>query len=60
MFWKGSDIERSQNLWRRWMLACNMPRPGGKPLRPQYCFCSGGFFEGLKVSEAVEKQFIDV
>ena len=59
MFWKGSDVERSQNLWRRWMLACNMPRPGGKPLRPMYCFCSGGFFEGLKVSEASEKQFID-
>jgi alpha-galactosidase len=60
MFWQGSDIERSQNLWRRWMLACNMPRPGGKPLRPMYIFCSGGFFEGLKVSEAIEKQFLDV
>ncbi len=59
MFWKGSDIERSQNLWRRWMLASNMPRPQGKPLRPQFCFCSGGFFEGLKVSEAIEKQFFD-
>jgi alpha-galactosidase len=60
LFWKGTDVDRSQNLWRRWMLACNMPRPGGKPLRPQYCFCSGGYFEGLKVSEAIEKQFIDV
>jgi alpha-galactosidase len=60
MYWKGSDVARSQNQWRRWMLACNMPRPGGKPLRPMYCFCSGGFFEGLKVSEAIEKQFIDV
>lgn len=60
MFWKGADVARSQNIWRRWMLACNMPRPGGKPLKPMYCFCSGGFFEGLKVSEAIEKQFIDV
>jgi alpha-galactosidase len=60
MFWKGSDPQRAQNLWRRWMLACNMPRPGGKPLRPMYCFCSGGFFEGLKVTEANEKLFLDV
>jgi len=60
LFWQGSDIERAQNLWRRWMLACNLPRPGGKPLHPQYTFCSGGFFEGLKVSEASERQFIDV
>jgi alpha-galactosidase len=60
MFWKGADLERSQNLWRRWMLACNMPRPAGKPLKPMYCFCSGGFFEGLKVTEANEKLFLDV
>ena len=59
VFGKGG-VERSQNLWRRWMLACNMPRPGGKPLRPMYCFCDGGFFEGLKVSEASEKLFLDV
>jgi len=60
MFWKGSDVERSQNLWRRWMLACNMPRPGGKPLRPMYCFCCGGYFPEYKASEAIEKHFIDV
>jgi alpha-galactosidase len=60
LFWKGEDVIRAQNLWRRWMLAHNMPRPGGKPLRPMYPFCSGGFFEGLKVSEAGEKQFIDI
>jgi alpha-galactosidase len=55
----GKDVDRSQNLWRRWMLAHNLPRPGSKPLRPMYCFCDGGFFDGLKVSEAIEKQFID-
>ena len=31
-FWKGDRV-RSQNLWRRWMLAHNLPRPGGKPMR---------------------------
>ena len=61
LFWKGSDTVRAQNLWRRWMLAHNLPRPGGKPLRPIYSFCSGWFFlPTLKVSEASEKQFIDV
>ena len=58
-FWRGDDALRAQNLWRRWMLAHNLPRPGGKPLQPIYPFCGGGFFEGLKVSEAGEKQFID-
>ena len=60
VFWQGHDVVRAQNLWRRWMLAHNVPRPGGKPLRAMYPFCSGGFFEGLKVSEASEKQFIDI
>jgi alpha-galactosidase len=57
-FWKGDRI-RAQNLWRRWMFAHNLPRPEGKPLKPMYIFCSGGFFPGLKVSEASEKLFID-
>ncbi|MBP6506228.1 MAG: alpha-galactosidase [Opitutaceae bacterium] len=60
LFWRGADVERAQNIWRRWMLADNLPRPGGQPLRPMYNFCSGGYFEGLKVSEASEKEFIDV
>jgi alpha-galactosidase len=29
MFWKGDAI-RSQNLWRRWMIAHNVPRANGK------------------------------
>ena len=57
--WRGGDPVRAQNLWRRWMVAHNLPRPGGKPPRPIYVFCSGGFFAGLKVSEASEKKFID-
>ena len=28
-FWSGEWIE-SQNVWRRWMIAHNLPRPGGK------------------------------
>jgi alpha-galactosidase len=31
--WKG-DWLRGQNLWRRWMLIHNVPRPGGRLPRP--------------------------
>ena len=57
-FYQGDRI-RAQNIWRRWMLAHNSPRPDGKPLAPMLTFCSGGFFPGLKVSETSEKQFVD-
>jgi alpha-galactosidase len=57
-FYRGDRI-RAQNLWRRWMLAHNTPRPAGPPLAPMLTFCSGGFFPGLRVSEASERQFID-
>ena len=30
-FWKGGDWLRAQNIWRRWMIAHNIPRPDGKP-----------------------------
>jgi alpha-galactosidase len=60
LFWAGDDVVRSQNLWRRWMLAHNTPRPGGQALGPLYAFCSGGFFPGLKVSAASERLFLDV
>jgi alpha-galactosidase len=59
LFWEGNDVARAQNVWRRWMLAHNLPRPHGKPLKPMSIFCSGGFFEGLKVSAETEKLFID-
>jgi alpha-galactosidase len=40
MFWKG-DWVRSQNLWRRWMIAHNLPRPGGKVVPTHYAGCFG-------------------
>jgi len=39
MFYRG-DRTRSQNLWRRWFLAHNMPRPGGRPMQPHLA-CAG-------------------
>jgi len=33
-FWKGDPV-RAQNIWRRWMMAHSMPRPGGHLPPPQ-------------------------
>lgn len=41
-FWKGDWI-RAQNIWRRWMLAYNVPRPGGKLPEPELFGCSAHF-----------------
>jgi alpha-galactosidase len=41
-FWKGDRL-RSQNLWRRWMLAHNVPRPGGK-LPPLFLSASSSYY----------------
>jgi len=43
MFWKG-DAVRSQNLWRRWMIAHNLPRTNGKLPPP---FTSGMGSSGI-------------
>lgn len=31
LFWHGSDVVESQNLWRRWYMAHNIPRVDGRP-----------------------------
>ena len=57
-FWQGDRV-RAQNLWRRWMLAHNLPRTrDGKLPPPILSSCSGGFFPGLRTSEEGERQFI--
>lgn len=58
-FWK-KDRLASQNTWRRWMRAHNLPRTGDGHLPPVILSsCSGGFFPGLKCNEADELKFID-
>jgi alpha-galactosidase len=57
-FWQGDRV-RAQNLWRRWMLAHNLPRTrNGKLPPPILSSCGGGFFPGLRTSEEGERQFI--
>ena len=58
-FYEGDWI-RAQNLWRRWMLAHNLPRPEGKPLRPEIAACSSHQFgEMIHANEKNQKFFID-
>jgi alpha-galactosidase len=54
------DWIRAQNVWRRWMVAHNLPRLNGKlppPLMP--ASSAGQFHEMQNANEANQKQFID-
>ena len=55
------DWIRGQNIWRRWMIDHNLPRPGGKPLEPMtggFCgfYCSSP--AELTIVEGDEKLFM--
>lgn len=41
-FWQGVDWIAGQNNWRRWMIAHNMPHPGGRPPAPMCPAQTGG------------------
>jgi len=57
-FWRGDWI-RSQNIWRRWMLAYNVPRPGGKPLPPMRSAMNCGTYGYTGTTEENQKLYID-
>ena len=58
-FWKG-DWTRSQNIWRRWMIAHNLPRVGGKLPPPQIAASSSRQYgEMIQANEDNQKMFID-
>jgi len=58
-FWQGDRV-RSQNVWRRWMLAHNLPRPGGKLPPVQMAACSSHQFgEMIHADSESQKFFID-
>jgi alpha-galactosidase len=60
-FWKGGDWIRAQNIWRRWMFAYNIPRPGGKLPQPQLlasdCLCGSALLTGA--TEANQIALVD-
>jgi alpha-galactosidase len=58
-FWKG-DWNRSQNIWRRWMMAHGMPKPGGQLPPPMTLGCSSRAYEEMiKADDQKEIMFID-
>ena len=58
-FYRGDWID-AQNTWRRWMWAHNMPRPGGRMLKPQMAACSSHQYgEMIGADEASQKMFIE-
>ncbi len=58
-FWHGDWID-AQNVWRRWMLAHNLPRPGGKLPPVQMAACSSHQFgEMIHADSACQKLFVD-
>jgi len=61
LFWRGGDTMRAQNLWRRWMLARNLPRPGGELPTPMLNATSAGFaYEMTDTDAAMQKQLLDL
>jgi len=44
--WQGNRV-RAQNVWRRWMIDHNLPRPGGKLLDPVFSAAGADLFPGL-------------
>lgn len=63
LWWKAGpddDWIRGQNLWRRWMLAHNLPRPGGKLPPPQFVASSSRAYEEMiHANEANQIMHID-
>lgn len=58
-FWRWDWIE-AQNVWRRWMIAHNLPRPGGKLPPPQLAASSGRYtIEMQGANEENQKAFLN-
>ena len=61
LFWQGSDTVMAQNLWRRWMVAHNLPRTADGKLPPtQIVACSSHQFKEMtQANEENQKLFVD-
>jgi alpha-galactosidase len=59
LFWQGDRL-RAHNLWRAWMVAHNVPRPGGRLPPPLLTASSSGQFNCMvRADAACQKLFID-
>jgi len=61
LFWQGTDAGRARNLWRRWMIAHNLPRTADGKLPPPILHgnTSLEFNEMTRANETNQKYFID-
>ena len=61
LFWTGADIATAQNLWRRWMVAHNLPRTADGNLPPtQIVACSSHQFKEMtQANEDNQILFVD-
>ncbi len=58
-FWHGDWI-RAQNIWRRWMLAHNVPRPNGQVPQPELFGCTSHLYsEMVDATEENQKMCLD-
>jgi alpha-galactosidase len=58
-FWAGDWID-AQNVWRRWMVAYNLPRPGGRLPPPQLAAASSRYTNEMQeANEANQKQYFE-
>jgi alpha-galactosidase len=57
-FWRGDWI-RSQNIWRRWMLVHNVPKPGGKPLPTMLSAMNCSTYGYTGMTEESQRLYID-
>jgi len=58
-FWQGDRL-RAQNTFRRWMIAHNLPRPGGQVPTWEFAACSSHQYgEMISADSASQKMFID-
>jgi alpha-galactosidase len=58
LHWEG-DAVRGNNLWRRWMIAHNVPRPGGKFPHPWIGYGNSGLFDFCGMTEENQIEYID-
>jgi len=55
----GGDWLRAQNLWRRWFIAHNLHRPGGRLPPTQWCGASLTTNMMVEATEENQKQYVD-
>jgi alpha-galactosidase len=48
------NVVRAQNIWRRWMIAHNVPRPGGKPFATEFDSTSGDLSDAAREIRLLE------